>query len=163
MPSVSRERRVRHPKTVARASRTLNRALVRLQQKRTRLPPHDAMRSAPAVERRAAVTGRSRQLGLSGRGTVGWARLCRCLRCSTPTALSTPRLRRPDLSTPGVGSPVPGKCLAGGTPRTERKLEVRLRRGPLRQHTSRSRIHQGSLSLSHLTHRPHDGKSGRAL
>jgi hypothetical protein len=34
-----------------------------MQQKRTRLPQHDVMRSGPAVEGKPAVTGRSRQLG----------------------------------------------------------------------------------------------------
>jgi hypothetical protein len=58
------------------------------------------------AERRSGPDRAIAALGLNGRGVVAWARLCRCLRCSTPTALSTPQLRRPDPSTP-LGSPVP--------------------------------------------------------
>jgi len=90
------------------------------QQMRTRSPRHDAMRSAPAVwGGEAALTGRSRRWGLAGAGVVGWARLCRCLQCSTPTELSAPQLHRPDLSTPGLARRFPRNARPARTP-TER-------------------------------------------
>jgi hypothetical protein len=123
MPSVPGERRVRDPlngRTSIANSQPRSRP-GEDQQMRTRLPRHDAMRSAPAVWRgEAALTGRSRRWGFSGRGVVGWACLCRCLRCSTPTALSTPELRRPDLSTPGLARRFPRNARPARTPRTER-------------------------------------------
>jgi len=117
MPSVPGERRVRDPlngRTSIANSQPRSRP-GEDQQMRTRLPRHDAMRSAPAGPDRVVAA-----LGLSGRGVVGWARLCRCLRCSTPTALSTPQLRRPDLSTPGLARRFPRNARPARTPRTER-------------------------------------------
>ena len=97
-----------------------------------------------------AVTGRSGQLGLSGRGMVRWTRLCRCLRCSTPTALSTPQLRRPDLSIPGLARRFPRNARPAGTSRTERSQRFGRGEGQLQQVYLSAQVNVDSMKVHSL-------------
>jgi hypothetical protein len=127
------------------------------QQMRTRLPRRRHAECTGCAERRSALTGRSRRWGLAGAAWSG-GRASAESAVFDANSIIDAQLRRPDLSTPGIGSPVPAKCPAGEDPAHRAEPEVRQRRGPiaasLLERTSKCRIYEGSLSLSYLTTPP---------